>query len=1090
MIYNKANISDLINDIRVHGAILIMGAGASVESGLPLYAQFAPIVWQVVDEFSDIKETLKCDVVIPAKKIIGNDIEKIKQVFNYIEGNSFANARFKELFKGVNDKHKYERSLVHENICKLIHMGHIKLIVSFNWDDLLETAWEDLYGTNINSNRIHLLKPHGDVRNLYGKWTYPNSAGFLSDEDIYKIREITEDGPSTFIILGYSEQDRLIASSFINPNESKYVMYRILPSAHGDNAISEKASKAMQDIFDHFKESDESSLWLQLDFSNQVGLEHAIMGHRLLPSDVSACPRLPQIKEASIRLEQAHCVIIEGAPGSGKSITAYQLAWDYLQKGWEILRLNISKLNAGKKATLYNRGYKTVFIIDDAQQLDREQIVELMTKTNQNSKLIIAQTITSNFSTESITISQKQAVDALYEHYKKHKDEVLPIIKGTNLAIGRCVGDDPMDTPLNFILDVAHKEDTPWLFNYSVRGGWECTSSQYAVAREHNRADLLLTLIALKQILTLDKPVSKTWLSSLLYQWGYTDQWLSGQLEYLYKQKLIIDIDEIRTLHLQMAIRIIANYLKQMNSVEGFRFYSLLQHEFVENSNPLLGISWFFSLLFAYDVKYKLSLNVFTDEFNKKLVTRCSQQMSSEHKSHAGFVIDRVLHLEAKMKYKDIVAENDFLINWIENVDNQTAYSFSQILNSMINESRDWQKDFVNSLDSLVITENMRSIRSDYLYDWAYFLNRLLYSCKTSWAKKFCNQLPKQEISDAMQSCSIDNIGGLSEMLCTLKIIDEEFCFEEYHKCIWIIKKSMGEGFIHTLENLDLHFLMYLLGENLFDLGRPSQRQKDAGKAFIGCITYEMIRKCIFEGTPRNWDTFYRFSGEVFRYDSLKFITAIKDVDFNILNSKTADMWQIQPDVLIQLLYMLSSCDKIKTEEWIYSNRNKIKTIDTALTQFSPRTAEYVLNNGGSIILAKSHRWHVNANAVFALRSYDKKLCCKIVDENLADIKQSVYNLSSIAWEEYYLFLKQLLIVNRDLINIIIRDIDVPLIEEKWGSTLKDKYYKNQKKDLLGFQKLVIMIKENTSNLLLIDSMENILAKISTVLKNLQSFKF
>jgi hypothetical protein len=934
-----------------------------------------------------------------------------------------------------------------------------------------------------------LLKPHGDVRNLSGKWTYPNSAGFLSDKDIREIKKVSENGPSTFVILGYSEQDSIVTSTFIRPNEKKYVVYRISPSAYGDNSISVKASQVMQNIFDNFKEYDDG-LWIRLDYSNQVGLEHAIMGYRLLPSDVSACPRLPQIKEAGIKLEQAHCVVIEGAPGSGKSITAYQLAWDYLQKGWEILRLNISKQNDYKNNITFNsNGYKTVFIIDDAQQMDREQITELMIKTNQSTKLIITQTITSKFPAESITISQKQAVEVLYKYYKLHKDKVLSVIKATNKAVARSVGDNPMDTPLEFVLDVALKETTPWLFNYSVRGGWVSTSSQYSAAKEHNRADLLISLIALKQILTLDKPVDKFWLNRMIQKWGYTEQWLSEQLDYLCKNKLVIDINEIRTLHLQMAIRIIANCLEQVNGDEGLKFYSLLQQEFLENSNPLLGVVWFFNLLFPFDVKYKLRFNVFTDEFNKRLMNKCSQQTESEHKSHAGFVIDRVLHLEANIKYKDIITENSFLVHWIENVDNQTAYSFSEILNSMINESRDWQKTFVNNLNGRIITENMRKIDNDCLYAWANFLNRLLYFCKTAWAKTFCRQLPKHEISNALQRCSVDNIGELSKMLCTLRIIDEKFCFEEYYKCIWIINKSMEEGFIRTLENLDLNFLMCLLGEHLFDLGRPSQKQREAGKAFVGCITSEMIRKCIFEGTPRNWNTLYRFSGEIFRYDSQKFIAAIKDVDFSILNLKTDDMWEEQPDVLIMLLYMLFSCDKFKVEEWIYSNKNKIKIIDTALTQFSPRTAEYVLNNGGSVILTKSHRWHVNADAVSALRSYNKNLCYKIVDENLADIKQSLYGLSGIAWEEYYLFLKQLLIVNKNLINIVITDMEVLLIEEKWNRSLKDEHYSHQKKDLQGFRKLVLMIKENTINPLLITSMERVSEKIDSILITLNPMK-
>jgi hypothetical protein len=200
-------------------------------------------------------------------------------------------------------------------------------------------------------------------------------------------------------------------------------------------------------------------------------------------------------------------------------------------------------------------------------------------------------------------------------------------------------------------------------------------------------------------------------------------------------------------------------------------------------------------------------------------------------------------------------------------------------------------------------------------------------------------------------------------------------------------------------------------------------------------------------------------------------------------------MWEEQPDVLIMLLYMLFSCDKFKVEEWIYSNKNKIKIIDTALTQFSPRTAEYVLNNGGSVILTKSHRWHVNADAVSALRSYNKNLCYKIVDENLADIKQSLYGLSGIAWEEYYLFLKQLLIVNKNLINIVITDMEVLLIEEKWNRSLKDEHYSHQKKDLQGFRKLVLMIKENTINPLLITSMERVSEKIDSILITLNPMK-
>ena len=1079
----KTIVNNLINDIRVHSGILVLGAGASFEAGLPLYAQFPPIVWQVIDEFPYIKTALGHNEIIPAKDIIGDDITKTKQVFSHIEKGNLANSRFKELFKGVNDKHKNNPSIVHENICKLIHSGHIKLVVSFNWDDLLETAWEHLYGTNINDNKINLIKPHGDVRNTNDRWIYPNCAGYLSGDDISKVDAILKNGPSTFIVMGYSEQDRIIADTFIKPNENKYVMYRVSPSSSGENAIVAKASEITNDIFDSLNKPPDD-LWIRLDFSNQVGLEHAIMGHRLLPSDVLACPRLPQLKEAKIKLEQAHSVIIEGSPGSGKSISAYQLAWDYLKQGWEILKLDTSKLDSYKnRLLLINDGYKTIFIIDDAQQLDKEQVVELMTKANKNSKLIITQTVTSNFPMESVTLSQKQAVETLYEHYKQREKEILPIIKETNRVSGRSVGNAIMDTPFKFVLDVAQKEDTAWLFNYSLRGGWESTSNQYAVAKEHNRADLLLMLISIKQILTLDKPVNKTWLISLLIQWGHTEKWVLEQLSYLYQQKLIIDLQEIRTLHLQMAIRVIANYLKQLSDDdESVRFYTFLRREFLDEANPLLGIAWFFNMLFSFDVKYKLQTKLFTDEFNENLLGRCSQQTESEFKSHASFVIDRVLRREAKLKFEDINANDNFLTNWIENVDNQTAYSFSQILNSINNESREWKRDFVSNLNYSSIIENIKNIEDNHLYDWAQFLNRLLCFPKTKWTRTFCNQIPKKEISASMQKCKPQDIYGLSEMLCTLRFIDDDYCFDEYHKCIWIIEKAMKQDFMKALRNLDLHFSMYLLGEELFDVSHPNKKQKEAGQAFVDCISSEMLKTAILEGNARDWDTLYRYSGEIFRYDSQKFTDAFKDVDVTVLDSETEDMWQTQPDELIKLLYMLYPCNETKVEEWVYSKRDQIKIMDTGLIRFSPRTTEYVYNNDGLVTLAKSHRWEMNASAVVSLKKHNKKLCFEIIEANLVDIKQSLYDFSNIAWEEYHLFLNELIKVYPNIIDTIISVDDIDLIEGKWANSLKDEYYKHQIKGLKGFQKLTILIKENTKNQALSESMERVEKRIRDIL--------
>ena len=115
--------------------------------------------------------------------------------------------------------------------------------------------------------------------------------------------------------------------------------------------------------------------WIPLSFDNQVGLEHAILGYNLRPSSVNSCPRLPQIKIAKDKLDVAHYVFINGKPGCGKSITAYQLAYDYHKDGWTVY--TPSTLLGNDVHLDVNVG-KAVFIVDNAQSISYELVNRLI----------------------------------------------------------------------------------------------------------------------------------------------------------------------------------------------------------------------------------------------------------------------------------------------------------------------------------------------------------------------------------------------------------------------------------------------------------------------------------------------------------------------------------------------------------------------------------------------------------------------------------------------------------------------------------------------------------------------------------------
>ncbi|MEK4261904.1 nSTAND3 domain-containing NTPase [Paenibacillus sp. FSL L8-0499] len=1075
------DIWNLVNEMRVHGAIVIWGAGASFEAGLPLYAQFSSMVWQVVDEFPIIKTDLGYDINYSAKKIIGEDINLIKDIFNYVEKYEDALLRFKQIFKAVNDRHNIGKSSVHEHLCKLIHAGYIKIVVSFNWDNLLEEAWKRLYGTNINDNKINLLKPHGDVGDLTTKWTFPNSPGTLSEADHEIISRVTQSAPSTLIILGYSESDQVIVEQLIRPNENKYKAFRISPTAL--DSIPFKASEALKKIYDEISKN-HNDLWEHLDFSNQIGLEHAVMGYRLLPSDVTACARLPQIEDAKYKLEQAHSVIIKSPPGCGKSITAYQIAFDYLNLGWETVKFDNSKLNSSTDFRLENDGYKTLYIIDDAQQIQNSTVIKLIGHANKTQKIIITQTLTtSDFPVESVTISKEQSLRAIYDHYLENKNEVIQIVKTANKKVGRNIGDHLMETPFEYVLDLGLKEETPWMFNYSLRGGWENTKSQYSVAKEHKRADIILMLIALKQIITLDKSVDIKWIIESASKWGITSIWCEEVINFLYQEKMILDLKEIRTLHLQAAIRIIVYFSNQASEDECEKLYTLIQNQLINEQTSLQGVSWFFNLLFPFEAKHKIVSNVLTNEYCFQLMRRCFLQTEADNKVSALYVIDNVINRDGIIKYHEIFEHyGSVLKSWMEQVQNNSALALSHILNSLINENQGIKNSWVESLNIEKISSNLKSIDRDHLYDWAKFLDRLSYSQTKKWKNNFLVLLPKDEIHDVLQQTNHTNIFGMLEMLYTLSFLNKEYGHEEYYNCLHIIKESLQWNFSDTLDQLGLHFLMYFCGEQLFSIGRPDNLQKKAAKSFVECIKVDMLTNCIMMGTPRDWAHLFRFASEILRYDIKKMEAAIEGIDFEKLDKQTIQFWNDQPDELLMIIEIIKLFKSEEVDTWIFSHRNEIDVLKVSLIVASPQTAAYTLNSGKQVLLIdNSHiSWNKSAEAINKLKSYNKNMCSSIIHSNRQLIEKSILKLTPLDWEEYYKFFVSLLKADAVFMSGLLNEIIVEEIKKAWMSKIDSLHYPDsrRKKALIGFQKLIKSIEDFTNN----NEMEGAMHYLNTII--------
>lgn len=1037
-------LEELADDMRVHGAILVIGAGGSYESGMPLYAQFPTFIWRVIDKFKELKIEMGYNENIDAKDIIGSDTQKIMYSFEFIKNNEDALFYFKEQFKSINDHHNKKTPEVHEGICKLIHNGYIKLVISLNWDDLLETSWERLYGTSINSNRVQLIKPHGDVRNLEARWLLPNEDGDITDDELRIINSIKKDYFLDIVILGYSESDRVFVEKALEPNYKDSKVFRISPFS--TDSIAFPASKAVNYLVNKIP-NNLNFIWENVDFNNKKGIENAILGFRLRPTDVDACARFPQINLASKRLETIGYAIIKSEPGFGKSIMSYQLANDYRKLGWEVRKL----INESVEVELNfpDSNYKTVYIIDDGHQIDRLLLDKLIDQVTEDKKLIITMTVSNDvdLELENIIITRESAIENLYTHYKANEKAIVPILN--NIREDITIGNLHLETPYDYLLDGAKREATPWLFNFYLRGGWNSISDNFFIIKKQGRSDITLALIGVYQLLCIDKEISFGNLVEISKRWGQSHQEVEYNLSFLEKQKMIIRETGYRTLHLQMACRLVIKFYSESDPQEKDKFIKFIQEKIFEEQISFEGINLFINLTSAYNITYEFHKKILTEEIIAYLTKRWFDETDSESIRYGSFVMERLLGRNNKYNFKYIYEKN--LLEFkriIENTNQITAYANGNLLNNFYNEDKELKKKFVNSLNIETIIKNLSKIEpnASSLYIWANFLDRLRIGQTKTWADKFKIHLPKTEITFALKNCPLDNVLSTTKLLVALYMYDEDYAESEYYSSLDSLEKNFKNDFSESIDSLDYTFRHIFWGDKLFTKPKRNKKQKERLKAFSDRIAEEDLTESITNGIGREWRFIYDLISSIISVDGNKVKNAITKIDLKKIDRTTNGLWDSQPRDLIMLVAMLNA---FRNDLYIVieNHLDKMEYLESQIAIAALPIMDKVCEKSKKIVLFNRDGNSANAAAYFLIEYSKKNLynCKEIIKQNENSIKENLLLMHPIEWDDTPELLIQIIKIYPEFINNISKSLKIGNIKTTLKSYFMDSQFEHHR---------------------------------------------
>lgn len=201
--------------------ILIIGAGFSYDS-MPITSEFDSLLIQCLKNIG----------VESPKKILH---ENEKEAWRKIKENQ---QRFKEAFSCYCATQK--PSAQHDEIASLLRKGHIAHIISFNWDDLIERAYFELYKEPIPKimdedavpDAPCLWKLHGDVQDISKEWVFPYEDGKVFKNLIPALDKTISGSQQQLdfsLIVGYRESEPVVRNKLISWIEEHVQTIRVRP---------------------------------------------------------------------------------------------------------------------------------------------------------------------------------------------------------------------------------------------------------------------------------------------------------------------------------------------------------------------------------------------------------------------------------------------------------------------------------------------------------------------------------------------------------------------------------------------------------------------------------------------------------------------------------------------------------------------------------------------------------------------------------------------------------------------------------------------------------------------------------------------